>query len=409
MTQPVSLDPRPATRPAAALSQQAAQLLGEGGDDGWGIFYRARALREAGHEVVNLAVGEHDRPTDPTIVEVLRKAAAEGPHGYAPVTGGPALRAAVAARLARHGAAEGPAEVLFTAGCQMALLIACHLALDPGDECVIVDPYYATYPQTVRAAGGVPVPVIADVAAGFQPDIDAIGRAIGPRTRAIFINTPNNPSGAVYAPERLEALAALCRRHDLWLISDEVYQGLVHRGTHLSPRALPGMAGRTLVAGSLSKTFAMTGWRAGWLAGPEAVMGRAGDYAVAATYGVPPFIQAAALYALTEGAAIEAAIAAETKARAEAVLAAITPGGPVSAAPPDGAMYAMLDISRAGLPGPVFAERLLERALVATMPGESFGAAGTGFLRLALVASEAKLTATVQAIETLVTEGATAA
>lgn len=401
MTGPAArLDPAAAGPP---LSRTAAALLGEGGDDGWGILLRARTLRTQGHEVLNLAVGEHDRPTDPAIVDVLTRAAREGPHGYAAVTGRPSLRAAIAARLARDGAASSAEEVIFVAGCQMALLLACHLTLDPGDECIIVDPYYATYPQTVRATGGVPVAVPADVAAGFQPDIDAIARAIGPRTRAILINTPNNPTGAVYAPDRLEALAALCRRHDLWLISDEVYDGLVHRGAHRSPRALPGMAGRTLVAGSLSKGFAMTGWRAGWLAGPAPALGRAGDYAVAATYGVPPFIQAAAEYALTEGAGIERAIAAEIRARAGAVMRAVGRARTLAAAPPDGAMYAMIDISRAGLPGPVFAERLLDRACIATMPGESFGAAGAGFLRLALVAPEDRLADAVAAIDALAT------
>lgn len=402
MSPAARLDPAAAWPfPGPSLSSTARGLLGEGGDDGWGVFYRARELTAEGHDVLNLAVGEHDRPTDPAIVAALSAAAAEGPHGYAPVRGRADLRAAIARRLGAHGAASDPAEILLCAGCQMALQLACQLVLGPGDECLIVDPYYATYPQTIRAAGGVPVAVPADRAAGFQPDIDALGRAIGPRTRAILINTPNNPTGAVYAAERLEALAALCRRHDLWLISDEVYDGLVHEGVHRSPRALPGMAARTLVAGSVSKSYAMTGWRAGWLAGPPSAIDRGADFAVASTYGVAPFIQAAALHALTEGTAIEAAIAAETRARAEAVVDALDPQGPVSAVAPQGAMYVMLDITAAGTPAPTFAADLLEAAHIAVMPGESFGHAAPGHLRLALVADEDRLTATVHAIEAL--------
>ncbi|MEM6489778.1 MAG: aminotransferase class I/II-fold pyridoxal phosphate-dependent enzyme, partial [Pseudomonadota bacterium] len=388
---------------APRLSPVATALLGESGDDGWGVYMRAREMEADGLPVVNLAVGEHDRRTDPSIVAALVEAAETGPHGYASVAGRPALRRAVAARLSRHGGpAVVPDQVLVTTGCQTALLLAVQLVLGPGHECLLIDPYYATYPQTVRATGAVPVAVPADRAAGFQADIDALARAIGPRTRAILLNTPNNPTGAVYTRERLEAIAALCRRHDLWLIADEVYDGLVHRGVHVPPRTLPGMAGRTLTAGSLSKSYAMTGWRVGWLQGPPAAIARARDFAIANTYGVAPFLQSAAQYALEVGTGIEAAIAAETAARARAALAALPPGGPVTAAPPDGAMYLMLDISAAGMPAPAFAERLLDQTGIACLPGESFGTAATGCLRLALVKPQAVLADTVRRIVALV-------
>ncbi|MEM9784073.1 MAG: pyridoxal phosphate-dependent aminotransferase [Pseudomonadota bacterium] len=362
-------------------------MLGGGDDDGWGIYKRARAMAAAGRTVMNLAVGEHDQPADAEIVAALVRAAETGPHGYASVIGRPSLRTAVAERLSRHGPPEiNPDEVQVTMGCQAALLLAMQLVLDPGDECLLIDPYYATYPQTVRAAGGRPLVVPADAAAGFPPDPDAIARAIGPATRALVINTPNNPSGAVYDYARLSAVAEVAKTHDLWVIADEVYDGLVHRGRHVSIRSLPGMAARTLVAGSLSKSFAMTGWRVGWLAGPRAAIARAGDFVVASTYGVPPFLQTAAELALTEGAPIEAAIAAETAARARALVEALPKDGSVTATPPSGAMYAMLDVRAAGHPAGRVAERLLDEHGVAAMPGESFGAAAVGHLRLALVA-----------------------
>ncbi|MEL6264174.1 MAG: aminotransferase class I/II-fold pyridoxal phosphate-dependent enzyme [Pseudomonadota bacterium] len=386
------------------LSHLATGLLGEADDDGWGLYFRARQLAAEGHDVLNLAVGEHDRLTDPAIVEALVRAAREGPHGYAPLQGRPNLRTAVARRLSRHDPARPVAaeEVHVTVGCQQALMLAMQLALDPGDDCLVLDPYYPTYPQTVRAAGARPVMVATRREDGFQPDPDAIARAITPRTRALVLNTPNNPTGAVYTRDRLEAVAAIARAHDLWVIADEVYDGLVHRGTHVSPRSLPGMAARTLVAGSLSKSFAMTGWRIGWLAGPAPAIARAGDFAVASTYGLAPFLQSAAETALAVGAPVEAAIAAETAERAAAVAAALPPEGPVTLTPADGAMYAMLDISASGLSGRALAARFIEETHVALMPGESFGTAAAGCVRAALVAPAPRLAATARALADLV-------
>ncbi|MGF1553907.1 MAG: pyridoxal phosphate-dependent aminotransferase [Paracoccaceae bacterium] len=375
----------PETGPA--LSRTARGLLGTGGDDGWRLYRRANALKREGRAVLNLAVGEHDRPAPAAAIEALVRAAREGPHGYAALGGTPRLREAVARRLGRFGPAPDPEAVHVTFGAQAALRLAVALALDPGDECVILDPYYAPYPQTVRAAGGVPVAVpTTGPSGGFQPDPEAIARAIGPRTRAIVLNTPNNPTGAVYERARLAAVAALCRRHDLWCIADEVYDALVHDGVHCPVRALEGMAGRTLTCGALSKGFAMTGWRVGWLVGPERAIARAGDLAVADTYGLPPFVQAGALAALEEAVDVEAEIAAETAERARAALDALPPGGAVRASPPQGAMYLMLDLSGVTKDAGAFAEALLEAEGIACLPGASFGSAAPACLRLALVA-----------------------
>ncbi|MEM7499945.1 MAG: aminotransferase class I/II-fold pyridoxal phosphate-dependent enzyme [Pseudomonadota bacterium] len=377
---------------AARLSRSAAGLLGESGDDGWGIYIRARELEAAGHPVRNLAVGDHDTRTDRRIVDALRGAAESGPLGYAAVGGTPALRALLAERASRFGPPVGPRGVQLTMGGQAALAIALELTLDDGDECLLIAPYYATYPQTVRAAGGVPVVVDARADDGFLPDPEALAAAITPRTRAVLVNTPHNPTGRVYPAEVLEGIAALCRDHDLWCIADEVYDGHLAPGLrHVSPRALEGMADRTLVVNSLSKSHAMTGWRVGWLTGPEAAIARAGDYVVATTYGIPAFIQAAAETALRDCADFEVALAARYRARAAAALAALPEALPCRAVPPEGGMYLMLDIRSSGLDAAAFAMRLLEEEHIAVMPGESFGASAAGHLRLALVAPEADL------------------
>ncbi|MEL6211053.1 MAG: pyridoxal phosphate-dependent aminotransferase, partial [Pseudomonadota bacterium] len=186
-----------------------------------------------------------------------------------------------------------------------------------------------------------------------------------------------------------EGIAALCRKHDLWCISDEVYDGHLADGlVHVSPRALPGMAERTLVVNSLSKSHAMTGWRVGWLAGPEAAIARAGDYVVATSYGIPAFIQAAAEVAMRDCADFETALADRYRARAKAALDALPANLPLRVVPPEGGMYLMLDIRPSGLDATAFARRLIEEEHIAAMPGDSFGASAAGHLRLALVAPE---------------------
>lgn len=391
--------------PGPALSRTARDLLGGGDDDGWRIYHRARALRAEGRHVLNLAIGEHDRLAPDCAVEALVDAARAGPHGYAAVAGTPSLRAAVADRLARFGPAPTPEEVHVTFGAQAALRLAAALALDPGDECLVLDPWYAPYPQTIRSVGAMPVPVATRAEDDFQPNPAAVAGAIGPRTRAILLNSPNNPTGAVYERERLAAIGDLCRRHDLWAIADEVYDGLVHEGVHVPLRTLPGMGARTLSCGALSKSHAMTGWRVGWLVGPPRAIARAHDLGVADTYGVPPFVQAAALAALTEGASVEAEIAAETAERARAALAALPPNGPLRASPPQGAMYLMLDVSAVSDNAADFAERLLEAEGIACLPGSSLGRAAVGCLRLALVAPAPVLADAVARIARFATAG----
>ncbi len=198
-------------------------------------------------------------------------------------------------------------------------------------------------------------------------------------------------TGAVYTADRLKALADLCRRRGLWLVSDELYDCQIHDGAHLSARDLAGMAEQCLVVGSLSKSHAMTGSRLGWVVGPAEAIARLGELATTTTYGIPGFIQDAGLHALTEADAIEAEIAARYRRRLQAALAAIgnTPG--VRAVPPQGGMYLMLDIRETGLSGDEFATRLLDAERIAVMPGESFGHAASGHLRIALTVPEAEL------------------
>ncbi len=358
--------------------------LTPGGDDGWGLFYRARALKAAGEPVLELTIGEHDIRTDPAILDAMHASAKGGHTGYAAIPGKPALRRAVAERLsASSGVAHGIENVLITPGGQAALFAAHHAACDDGDVALLIDPHYATYPGTIRGVGALPRPVAARPEDGFQPR-EADLMAAGDGARSLLINSPNNPTGAVYSDETLQAIARVAEARDLWVISDEVYDTQVWEGRHQPFAGLPGMFGRTLTVGSLSKSYAMTGSRLGWVAGPAAIIGHLSNLATHTTYGVPGFIQDAGLFALQQGPVAEAAIAAPFLRRRDIFLEALAKQQYLRATPPAGAMYVMLDVRATGLSGTAFGEALLDEENVAVMPGESFGAAAAGHIRVAL-------------------------
>ena len=354
--------------------------------DGWAILDRIAARRASGRAVVDLTLGEHDRRTDPRILAAMDASARGGNTGYAPVPGTPALRAAIAARIeARTGVPTTAANVLVTPGGQAALFAALVTACDPGETVAIVAPHYATYPGTVRAAGARLVVADARPEDGFLPR-----PAVLPPARALLLNTPNNPTGAVYPAPLLEALG---QAHSGWIVSDEVYDTQVWEGAHVSPRALPGLAGRTLVVGSMSKGHAMTGSRIGWLVGPPDAIAAARDLATHTTYGVAGFVQDAALHALALGPRLEEEVAAPFRRRRDAAMRALA--GRIGLRPhaSPATMYVMADVRLTGLSGTAFSFRLLDEAGIAVMPGESFGAPAEGHVRIALTTEDDALVA----------------
>lgn len=378
------------------LSNRVLGLNGAPGkSDGWGVYYRARALLDAGERVTMLCIGEHDRRTAPFILDAMDASARGGNTGYAVSLGQTGLRQAVAERTqAATGVPTAAGNVIITAGGQAALFASMCAALDPGDTAVVVDPYYATYPATVRGAGGVFRTVAARPENGFQLDRDEL-MAATEGARALLINTPHNPTGAVYSRETLEGIAEVCRARDLWLISDEVYASQVHEGAHLSPRALDGMAERCFVVGSMSKSHVMTGFRVGWVVAPEAAILAMQSLANGTTYGVPGFIQDAAEAALRQGGQEEGAVAALYRRRRDLAVEALK-GSAVQVSPPEGAMYVMLDVRDTGMSGEEFAMALLERERIAVMPGESFGRAAAGHVRVALTIADDDMVAALR-------------
>ena len=379
------------------LSNTITTITG-GGSDGWDLFIKARKMISEGHDITELTIGEHDIKTDTRILEAMHAAALGGATGYAMVPGIDDLRNAVATRLAaRTGVPTTLGNVLITAGGQAALFAAFRAALDEGDTALYINPYYATYPGTIRSVGGVPKAVTAEADNGFLPTFEALDAAAA-GAKALLINSPNNPTGAVYGRDTLKAIAAVAIKHDLIVISDEVYDTQVWEGEHISIRSLEGMAERTFVVGSMSKSHAMTGSRVGWLVGPDEAMGHVLNLLTNTNYGVAGFTQCAALFALGLGEAFESEIGAPFQRRRALAQKALEGQNAIRLSQPSGAMYLMLDIRATGLSGDDFADRLLMERHIAVMPGESFGDAAAGHVRIAMTIPDAPFEAAIKEI-----------
>lgn len=381
-----------------------------GGSDGWDIYRKARRMERDGTAVTMLTIGEHDIRTDAQIIDALHRFAHAGHTGYTTFDGEPELKERIAARLTdRTGVATTPENVLIVPGGQGGLYAAHHAVCDPGDTALYIDPYYTTYPGTIRTVGAIPRAIEARPRHGFQPQPEDIAKAVdeGGTVRSLLVNTPNNPTGVVYTRETLDGIAKVCADKGLWLLSDEVYDTQVWNGDHLSPRALPGMAERTLVIGSMSKSHAMTGSRVGWVVGPEEAIEHMANLATHTTYGISGYIQHAAAFALDLGTAFEAQIAEPFRRRRDLVMKQMEGQNAARPIPADGAMYVMVDIRSTGLSGEDFADRLLDCHHVAVMPGESFGHAAAGHVRVALTVADDLLEGAVAKLVALASELAT--
>ena len=311
------------------------------------------------------------------------------------------MRQAIATYHSRHtGQAVTHENVAVVQGAQCGLYVAAMCTLQAGDEVIMSDPVYSTYPAVIGATGANAVYVRLHPETNFHPDLDAVAAAITPCTRAILFNTPHNPTGAVLRQDEIEVLADLALRHDLWLITDEVYSNFTFTHPHASPAAIADIADRCITISSLSKSHAMTGWRLGWMVGPKDLIEHAGNLLAVMAYGGPPFIQDAAVTALNDEIAEVEAMRVAYRRRRDLVhdLLAGTPG--IRCCATEGGMYALLDIRPSGLSSMVFADQACEQARVAMLPGDAFGPTLAGYLRLSLVVPEERLIEACQRIHT---------
>jgi len=342
------------------------------------IVERTKALRAEGVEIWGLSAGEPDFDTPTPIREAAKAALDRGETRYGPVAGQPQLRRLIARKLeCENNLSYSPDEILVTNGGKQALYNLMMAVIDPGDEVLIPAPYWLSYPEMVRLAGGVPVMLPTDEATGFKVSAAQLEAAVTPRTRLLVINSPSNPTGMVYRRDELEALAAVAVRHDLLVVSDEIYEKLVYDGAeHVSIGSLnPEIFKRTITCNGFSKAYAMTGWRLGYLAGPREIIAAAAAVQSHSTSNVAAYSQAGAVVAL-EHPEVPAAVArmvavfAERRLRLFEALTAI-PG--VRCACAEGAFYLFPDISASGLDSTDFCEQLLAEEHVACVPGIAFG------------------------------------
>ncbi|WP_166364798.1 pyridoxal phosphate-dependent aminotransferase [Pseudomonas akapageensis] len=356
------------------------------GADAWNIHHRALELIEQGRDILLLSVGDPDFDTPTPVVQAAIDSLLAGDTHYSDVRGSLALRESIARRQMRlSGQPLGAQEVIITPGAQCAVYSVAQCLLDPGDEVIVAEPMYVTYEAVFGACGAKVVPVPVKPHNGFRVQASEVAARITPRTRALLINSPHNPSGASLPRSTWEQLAQLCRDHDLWLISDEVYSDLLYDGEHVSPASLPGMAARTATINSLSKSHAMSGWRIGWVIGPQTLTEHLAHLSLCMVYGLPDFIQNAAQVAIEADLPAVEHMRQAYRQRRDRVCAVLEGCPGIRVQKPDGGMFVMVDIRETGIGAEDFAQRLLERHGVSVLAGEAFGPSAAGHLRLGLV------------------------
>ena len=365
---------------------------------------RVLALKASGRKIIPLHVGDPDFDTHPAILDRAVRAMREGLTHYAPSRGDLEFRLATASKLMReNNISYDPAtEILATHGGVHAYYLAMQSILSPDDEVLIPDPTWATHANMVTLLRGRVIRVPAPAENGFVPQIEDWEKARTPKTRAIVINYPSNPTGVYPAREYLQKLQNFAAEHNLWIVSDEVYENLYFGEKPTSVAALSGSKERTVLVNSLSKTYAMTGWRIGYLAAPKSVIDNALKASQNSITCVTPFIQKAAAFALTD-LNVQAAVAEmrAAYARRRALVLRIAEEYPESALrvmPPQGAFYFFLDFRALKMPSLEICERILDEANVGLIPGSAFGEQGEGFVRMTIAASDTDVEMGIRAI-----------
>ena len=352
---------------------------------------KAKALQAKGENVIGFGAGEPDFPTPENIVEAAVRACRDPKmHKYSPAAGLPALREAIAAKTLRDsGFSCQSSQVLVTAGGKHAVFVAFAALCDPGDEVICPAPYWTTYPEAITLAGGVPVVVQTDESTGFKVTVEQLDRALTPRTKVLLFVSPDNPSGAIYSPEEVEAIGRWAVEKGVWVLTDEIYEHLVSGDNRFvsMPTVVPEIADQCVIVNGVAKTYAMTGWRVGWMIGPSDVMKAAINFQSHSTSNVSNVAQMAALEAVSGDLSAVAMMRSAFARRAVTMHRMLNEIPGVRAIEPEGAFYCYPNVSGLlGRPlGPngtvssttlELADTILGEAKVAFVPGEAFGTPG---------------------------------
>jgi arginine:pyruvate transaminase len=356
----------------------------------WTIHTQAREAQLRGEDVIVLSIGDPDLETPAPVLARAIDTLRAGDVRYTPAAGRAALREAIAkTHQRRTGQAVDVGNVIFLSGAQNALFAASLCVAAAGDEVLALEPLYPSYPATIRASGAQLVRVPAPAERGFRPDLGALEAAITAHTRAMFFATPNNPSGVILSDQDLRVIGDLARRHSLWIVADEVYAGLAPGGR--VPNLATRLPEQVVTISSLSKSHSMPGLRAGWMVGPKELVKHAESLSMCMLFGLPGFIQEAALTALQGSDAPELRIRELCTARRDMLLQGLADVPGLRCCVPDAGMFTLIDVRGTGLSGYDFMSGLYQSERVSVLDGGAFGEATRGFVRLCFAADEATL------------------
>jgi len=371
----------------ASITDRLANL----GSEKWAVHAAARRMAAKGRPIIELTIGEPDVPPDATLLAEAVRSMHAGRYRYSNGRGEPSVVDALVRKYTGRRAGVTAGNVLCFPGTQTALFAVMLGLVEAGDAVLVGDPLYATYEGVIRATGAERVAVPLRPENGFHMQAADLEAAITPRCRVLLLNTPHNPTGAVLTAEEIAALGAVCRKHDLWIVCDEVYEQLVFGGAFASPFDDPALAERTVVVSSISKSHAAPGFRSGWAVGPTEFCTRLLSVSETMLFGGQPFIADMTALALDTQVGTAAAMRASYGARAARFAAALSRAPGLAPLPPEAGMFILVDVSGTGMSGEDFAWALLNEEGVAVMPGSSFGREAEGFIRLSLTVPDAHI------------------
>lgn len=378
------------------LASRMSVMSGEGALT---IFARAKELERSGRSIIHLELGEPDFHPAKPVKDALKQAIDEGKDRYCPVVGLPALREALAVYLREtRNLNIPPQNIVIAPGCKIALFMAMMALIDPGDEVLYPDPGFPGYASITLGLGGIAVPFLLSGKNRLQPDPKEIAAKITPRTKVLITNSPGNPTGTVYTDEVQRQLAELAVKHDLLVLSDEIYARIIYGGNYVSMMSYPGMEERTLLIDGFSKSFAMTGWRLGYATAPARIFPALDLLAVNTYTCVAEFTQYGAIEALRDREGATPRMVGEFAKRREQFVRDLNRVPGFRCNPPQGAFYAWVDISEAGVSAEEICRIMLEEAAVAAIPGAAFGPGGADYVRFSFASSTAILKEAVERI-----------
>ncbi len=370
----------------ASITERLASL----GSEKWAVHVEARRRRDRGEPIIELTIGEPDLPPHRSLLEEATRAMDAGRYRYSNGRGEPQVVDALVRKYARRRPDVTSANVLCFPGTQTALFAVMLGLVEKGDAVLVGDPLYATYEGVIRATGAEQVTVPLRPERGFHMQAEDLEKAITPQCRVLLLNTPHNPTGAVLTAAEIAAIGEVCRRHDLWIVCDEVYEELVFSGSFASPFDDPGLAERTIVCSSISKSHAAPGFRSGWAVGPAEFASRLLAVSETMLFGVQPFIADMTAYALNNPIDTSARMRQSYRSRADRIVAGLADAPGLMPIPPEAGMFIVVDVSGTGMSSEAFAWALLDEEQVAVMPGSAFGN-GADFVRMSLTVPDEKI------------------